>query len=87
MAEPTIKKCYLVFNVGKNVLKEDGAIVGLGQGLGYTAIFYTDLVQERNAADAYAKNNTSAGLVFEVMEAHLTPILPMQVIRAEATLS
>ena len=87
MSEQTIKKCYLVFNVSKTVLKEDGSVVGLGSGLGYIAQFFTDRTLAENAAANFGRNTANIGLLFEVVEAHLTPVQPVTVIRAEATLS
>ena len=85
--EQTIKKCYLVFNVAKTVLKEDGSLVGLGEGNSYTTFFYTNLTKAREAADNFGRNPATIGLLFEVVEARLVPQYPLQVIRAEASIS
>ena len=86
MSESTIKKCYLVLNAVKTVINAEGK-VALGNGAAYSALFYDNLPGAVAAADQYARINTNAGLIFEVTEAHLTPILPMQVIRAETSLT
>jgi hypothetical protein len=79
-----MNRAYLVWNVSKSVVDaEKGLLIGAGHltdgGTYSSLMLYSTLNAAIKKAEEYARAGT-AGVIFEVLEAHLIKPVPVEVI-------